>query len=200
MRYLILFLFIYLASISVNAQKELNLGEVRYDSAFNCKEQRYSRASDKNFNLPDICDSKNDLEIRLKTYVLPNGQTDLIILSNKDGKWDAKKYIRSSGTLGPTLTTVSYIFPEWNNLFAEQVFTNYIDTLIKCRLFLLPDKSELKHEPCCLDGVVYILTFKAGTSFRTYSYDNPHSYLTQHPDSKEYAYIQEIAKLLNTLF
>ena len=197
MRYVIFF-FIYLASISSNAQKDLNLGEVRYDSAFNCNVGRHT--VDVNFFVPNICESQNDLEIRLRIFIFPGGKRMLIIFSQKDGKWDAKKYTVSGGMLGPSLTTVSYILPDWNNLSVEQVCTNLIDTLIKSQLFLLPDQSELKHELSILDGVLYIISYKTGTSLRTYSYSNPESYLKHYPDCKEYARMKEIVSTLRHLF
>jgi hypothetical protein len=124
--------------------------------------------------------------------VFPNGNQYLFILSQKDGKWDAKKYTRGRGMFGPNLTAVSYVLPEWNGLFVEQVCTYLIDTLIKSQLFLLPDQSELKHELSILDGVQYMISYKTGTLFRTYSYSNPESYLETYPDCKEYAHMKEI--------
>ena len=201
MQYLILFFIIQFLSTTSNGQKELNLGEVRYDSSFNCTDTQYRRFRDSlPFGVSPICDSHNDLEIRLKTFFTPSGKLELMILSNKEGKWDAKKYTYDRGPLGQSLTTVSYILPESNNLNVEQVCTYLIDTLIKSQLFLLPDQSELKHDLTTLHGEYYFISYKTGNLFRRYSYLNPALNLQHYPDCKEYARMNEIVKTLLQFF
>src|SRR5258705_2862659 len=95
---LLFFFVVQLTAIFTNGQKDLNLGDVITDTAFNCSDSPHRKFSERLFSIPAICDSKNDIEIRL------NGSsirlTEIIIFSYKDGKWDAKKYINSFGRLG----------------------------------------------------------------------------------------------------
>jgi len=198
MRYVIFFFIIQLVALSTNAQ-DLNLGEVRYDSAFNCSNSRLM-GFDKNFNAPDICDSKNDLEIRLKMFVFPHGKSELVILSYKDGAWDAKKYILDRGRLGRKLTTISFIPPDWDTTTVKRTCIDILNCLIEDRIFLLPDQSELKHDMNVMDGIQFVISYKTDKLFRAYSYSNPDNYHEQHPDSREYAHIMEIVKILRGLF
>ena len=197
---LIFFFIVQLTGIISSGQKDLSLGDVITDTAFNCRDSLHRKFSDRMFSVPDICDSKNNLEIRLKGFAFPGGNGELIIFSNKDGKWDVKKYTLSRGSLGQKLTAISFILPEWNDLHVERMCTYFLDHLIENHVFLLPDQSELKHEQNIMDGSLFILSFKVGKLFRGYSYNNPDSYLEQHPNSKEYVYIKEIIKTLREIF
>jgi hypothetical protein len=197
---LIFFVIVQLTAMISSGQKDLELGDVIADTAFNCSDSLHRKFNDRMFDVPDICDSKNNLEIRLKGFSRPGGTRELIIFSNKDGKWDAKKYTTGGGVLGPKLTVISFTLPEWNDVSVEKVCTYILDHLIENHVFLLPDQSELKHEQTILDGSLFILSFKAGKLFRGYSYNNPDSYLEQHPSSNEYVYIKEIIKTLREIF
>ncbi|TMI88822.1 MAG: hypothetical protein E6H08_17410, partial [Bacteroidetes bacterium] len=86
------FVIVQLTAMISSGQKNLELGDVITDTTFNCSDSLHRKFSDRMFNVPDICDSKNNLEIRLKGFSFPGGKGELIIFSNKDGKWDAKKY------------------------------------------------------------------------------------------------------------
>lgn len=196
----IFFFIVQLTAIISNGQKDLELGDVITDTAFNCSDSLHRKFNDGMFNVPNICDSKNNLEIRLKGFSLPHGTRQLIIFSNKDGKWDAKKYTLSGGSLGTKLTVISFILPGWNDLHVEHICTYILDHLIENRVFLLPDQSQLNHEQNVLDGSRFVLSFKAGKLFRGYSYSNPDNYLEQHPASKEYVYVMEIIKTLRGIF
>src|ERR1700752_907887 len=107
MRYIIFFFIIQFASTTSNGQKELNLGEVSYDSLFNCNDSLRSRLNERLFKIPAICDSKNDIEIRLNEFSRSGGTRQFIIFSYKDGKWDAKKYMNSVGKIGRKQTVIS---------------------------------------------------------------------------------------------
>src|SRR6185503_3102533 len=97
MRYLVFFFIIQFSSTVSNGQKDINLGEVSYDSLFNCNDSLRRGLNERQYGIPNICDSKNDIEIRLNGFNRPLGNREFIIISYKDGKWDAKKYTNSMG-------------------------------------------------------------------------------------------------------
>ena len=119
MRYLIFFFVIQFVSTTSNGQKELNLGEVSYDSLFNCNDSLRIRLSERLFNVPAICDSKNDIEIRLNGFSRPGGTSQFIIFSYKDGKWNAKKYINSVGKIGRKQTVISLDLSIYDGMYPE---------------------------------------------------------------------------------
>lgn len=201
MRYLILLAFIYLnPSICLNAQKDINLGEVSYDSLFNCNDSLRRRPNERLFGIPNICDSKNDIEIRLNGFSRPGSTREFIIFSYKDGKWDAKKYINSVGMLGRKQTVISFPFLPYDGASVDPICTYILNRLIENKIFLVPDQSKTILEGYLMHGMFLTLSYKTKDLFRSYSFSHPVSYLQEHPDSKEYIYLKEIIKTLQEIF
>jgi|SRR5688572_1747899 len=200
MRYLIFFSLIHFIAITSKAQKDLNLGEVRFDTAFNCNDSLDRKFSERLFNIPNICDSKNDIEVRLNGISRPGSTREFIIFSYKDRKWDAKKYTRSAGMLGPQQTIVSFKLTEWDSVAVEQVCTYLLNHLIENRIFRLPDQSELMPKEYKTHGAFLTLSYKANEMFRTYSFLHPDSYLKENPNNQDYIYFKEIVKTLRDIF
>ena len=200
MRYLILFSIIQFVSTTSNGQKELNLGEVSYDSLFNCNDSLRIRLNERLFNIPAICDSKNDIEIRLNGFSRPGGTSQFIIFSYKDGKLDAKKYMNSVGKIGRKQTVISLDLSIYDGMYPEyHPCLQILNHLIENKIFLIPDQSKdipLTH------AAYFILSYKTNDVLRTYSFRHPDVYLQQHPgnDNKEYLYLKEIIKTLQEMF
>ena len=200
MRYLIFFFIIQFVSTTSNGQKELNLGEVSYDSLFNCNDSLRRGPNERLFNIPVICDSKNDIEIRLNEFSRPGGTSQFIIFSYKDGKWDAKKYMNSRGRIGRKQTVISLDLSIYDGMYPEyHPCLQILNHLIENKIFLIPDQSKdipLPH------GAYFILSYKTNDVFRTYSFQHPDVYFQQHPgnDNKEYLYLKEIIKTLQEMF
>ena len=74
------------------------------------------------------------------------------------------------------------------------------DSLKANNIFLLPGQEELKISPGVMDGLLYLLTLKAGKSFRSYRFNNPEFYLQQYPTIKEFREYAAIVKHLSSLF
>ena len=201
MRYLILFLFFPLTPLSSKAQKELNLGEVSYDSLFNCNDSFRNRLNERLFNVPVICDSKNDIEIRLSEFSRPGGTRQFIILSYKDGKWDAKKYMNSIGKLGRKQTVISLDLSIYDGMYPEyHPCIQILNHLVENKIFLIPDQS--KDIPSLTHAAYFILSYKTNDIFRAYYFRHPDVYFQEHPsnDNKEYLYLKEIIKTLQEMF
>ena len=141
MRYLILFFIIQFVSTTSNGQKDLNLGEVSYDSLFSCNDS-LRRGNERLYSIPPICDSKNDIEIRFNGFSHRQGKYEFIILSYKDGKWEAKKYTNGSGSLARKLTIIS--LPSWpyDSTMVDISFRYILSHLIENKIFLIQDQSK----------------------------------------------------------
>jgi len=211
MRYLIFFFIIQFVSPTSNAQKDLNLGEVSYDSLFHCNdslrrglnERWYNRpANERGYNIPAICDSKNDIEIRLNGFSSPRTSKEFIIFSYKDGKWEAKKYTTNTfGKNGPKQTIISLNFSIYDGMYPEyHPCILILNHLIDNKIFLVPDQSKSIPDEYLGHGIFLTLSFKTKDLYRTYSFKHPDSYLQEHPDNKEYIYIKEIIKTLQEIF
>ena len=199
MRYLVFFFIIQFSSTVSNGQKDINLGEVSYDSLFNCNDSLRRGLNERHYGIPNICDSKNDIEIRLNGISRPGSTREFIIFSYKDGKWDAKKYILSGGMFGPKQTTISFRFPD-QSITENPACIYILNHLIENKIFLVPDQSKSIPEGYLAHGAFLTLSYKTKDLFRSYSFQHPDSYLQEHPDSKEYVYLKEIVNTLNEIF
>src|SRR6187401_1668447 len=197
---LIFFVIVQLIAIISSGQKELNLGDVITDTAFNCSDSSRRGLNERLFPIPNICDSKNDIEIRLNGISRAGSiPREFIIFSYKDGKWDAKKYARGVGMFGQKQTIVSFTFPDQG--VAEAPACIYIlNHLIENKIFLVPDQSKSIPDVTLAHGSFLTLSYKTKDLFRRYPFQDPDSYLKDHPDSKEYVYLKEIVKTLRDIF
>lgn len=177
------------------AQTLPDTGPVKYDSAFNCIENSSMESSQ--FKIPGICDSKNELEIRLKTYGAPKLYQSLIILSFNQGKWGIEKYLLTNGTAGNKISHTFYPNPydNNNNIFFLRVF----DLLKENHVFTLPNQRELKLNGSTNDGAFYLLSFKINNRFGSYSFTNPRSYLEQNPGVIELKNYYSIVDLMRSM-
>lgn len=185
--YLTFCLLLFCANIS-HAQTKPDPGKVKADSMFSC---------DSN---PEICASKNKIEIMLNTITLPNGANELIILYFNNSKWNAEKYRYEKSPIGNTVES-TVIQPNTDNeKIAQSVFRLIFDTLKKNNIFLLSDQKDLKMERTITDGVSYIITFKVDNNYRSYHFDNPKMYLKEYPKIKELKQYETIVKYLNSIW
>jgi hypothetical protein len=196
---LIFFFIVQLTGIISSGQKDLALGDVITDTAFNCSDSLHRKFSERLFSIPDICDSKNEIEIRLIGSSIR--LAEIIIFSYKDGKWDAKKYINSAGKLGWKQTIISVDFSIHDGTYPEYHPCRHIlNHLIDNKIFLVTDQSKSIPGEYLGHGRFLTLSYKTKNLFRSYSFQYPDSYLQTHPDSKEYVYLKEIVKTLRELF
>jgi hypothetical protein len=196
---LIFFFIAQLTGIISSGQKDLEIGDVITDTAFNCSDSLHRKFSERLFSIAAICDSKNDIEIRLISSSIR--LTEVIIFSYKDGKWDAKKYINSVGGLGWKQTTISLNFSTYDGMYPEyHPCIHILNHLIDNKIFLVPDQSKSIPEEYFGHGRFLTLLYKTKDLFRSYSFQYPDSYLQKHPDSKEYVYLKEIVKTLREIF
>jgi len=201
MRYLIFFFIIQFVSTTSNAQKDLNLGEVNYDSLFHCNDSLRRRLNERWYNIPAICDSKNDIEIRLNGFSNLRTSKEFIIFSYRDGKWEAKKYTNTIGRHGPKQTIISLNFSPYDGMYPEyHPCIHILNHLIENKIFLVPDQSNTIPDGYLNHGIFLTLSYKTKDLFRSYSFPHPDSYLQEHPGNKEYIYLKEIIKTLQEIF
>lgn len=181
--------------LSINfcySQNTLQFGKVKNDRFFNCKHYL-----DNNFEKNSICNSKNELEIRLYSIGFPRGNHNLIILSFSK-KWRAVRYEMDVSLSNEPVTKTILDDDSLNNCKLEH--SNIFDSLKANNIFLLPNQYDLKIERSVLDGVGYFLEFKAKNKFNSYRFSNPESYAKSHPEIKEFRQYANIAKLMFGLF
>jgi hypothetical protein len=173
-------------------QNKLDYGKVQNDSQFNCN-NNFNYSFEKN----SICNSKNELEIRLYAIGFPHGNHIEIILTYRK-KWIATRYVLDICSLNDTITKT---IQEDTNLNNYKLANSHIfDSLKANNIFLLPNQYELNIKRTVLDGAGYILTFKIGNKYRTYKFNNPESYANSHPEIKEFRQYANIARLMFALF
>ncbi len=183
-------ILLLLVSFHAFNQNKIEFGAIRADSSFKAN-QRTNCVDSTNFGIGDIFDSKNELEIRLKTVALPIGGEDVIIMTYNNGTWDARKYLFERIRFCPT-TCITFIK---TNLTDQAVFDKYFenifDSLRQNKIFLLPGMRELKYEGAISDGAAFILTFKVKDQFREYFYSNPGQYADENPNIAEFKQLTE---------
>lgn len=199
MKYLLIEFLSFFLTKQVKSQRFFDLGLVRYDSLFNCTDSASLRFNDKRFGVSDICESGNEIEIRLKLYYRPGSSSDLFIFSFNKEKWDVRKFKLRGGYLGQELTTTIYTNLNQSYLGTDQTCSWILNQLIANKIFSLPDQHELNHEQIAFDGLAILISFKVRDKFRRYWYENPESYCEAYPGAIEYPCIVEIIKTIKSL-
>jgi len=202
MRHLLLILLI---SNQIIAQKKLDTGIVKPDSNFSCKDYTFidpiyglHSFIDSIYKISNICDSKNQIEIRITTSYAPTQMFDIVILSYNNNNWEGRKYEFNVDTLyyDSTLNADAGKI-KVSRLKTIIGFDNIFNTLKKNNIFSLPNKNEIKNKPHGpTDGLIYSLTFKVDHNFRTYKFDNPRYYI-EHSKNKIFRNYYNIIELLS---
>lgn len=172
-------------------------GEVLTDSSFVCVDRLQSDSSI--FGIKEICNSENDIEIRLKTYIMAS--SELLILSFNNNEWFAEKH--SFDYVTKKRKVIAITPKKEIKKDSAALLTNLFERLRSNMVFRLPDQKNLKKEEKTLivsDGILYSLSFKAGNSFRRYNYSNPETFSEHFPQVQEYKQMKEIVTLLNSIF
>jgi len=193
MRFVLLILFPF----TIEAQNLPITGEVHADSSFVCIDWLQSDSSA--FGVKEICNSENFIEIRLTTHLM--GSSELLILSFKNKEWVAEKH--SFNYVTKKRKVISVIPKKEIRKDSAALFTTIFENLKSNRVFLLPDQKNLKKEEGTLiitHGRLYRLSFKAGNSFRRYSYSNPERFTEYFPAVMAYKQMTQIVTLLNSIF
>jgi hypothetical protein len=160
--------------VNTNAQQNLSFGKIKADSNF-CSSGR-ERSLQSIFKPIDsafttICNSNNELEIRLLAVSLPHVSMQLIILTFNNGNWGIKKYSSKDAALGNELSYTTIKIGEDRKPVSNYYLNSVFETLKNNNIFLLPFKEELDDKYIQHDGAAFTLTFKAGNSFRSYSFN-----------------------------
>jgi len=203
MRFLVFFFIIQFFPTPSKGQKVLNLGEVSYDSLFNCNDSLRRRLNERLiYNLPSICESTNDIEIRLNGFSNPRTNREFIIISYKDGKWNAIKYMSKQGMTGRKLTIISMPNFPYDSVMTDDAFRHILNHLITNKIFLIPDQSKSIPDGYKGHGMYLTLSYKTQDVFRRYSFQHPDVYFQEHPGNTkdEYLCLKEIIKTLEEIF
>lgn len=198
MRLILIILFPFLAQ----AQKMPTTGEVLADSNFICTDPYGIDPSV--YGLNDICSSENFIEIRLIESVMAT--TRITVLSWKNNKWMAEKYYPEYVTKRKKV--IATIPRKIILTDSAGTFSTLFDSLRSHQLFLIPDfrnlviraRKEGAGFSVISDGILYIISFKVGLSFRRYGYGNPDNHLKDHPTYTELKDVIRIIELLDSLF
>ena len=180
-------------SICVNAQKGIDINSVKQDPNFKCKPFFTDSVY---FNLKPICDSKNEMEIRLiiSAFKAPTVQ---IIIAYNDSTWTANKYKYQRGYLGTQIDVAKF---DYNKFDADLTFNAVFPILLAHDIFSLPDQEELNIKPTISDGVGYVIQYKVKNKFRRYTYINPESYAEDYPEKSELKKITTIVQTIKSIF
>jgi hypothetical protein len=183
------------------AQKTLDYGEVKADVNFKCPETAHWDSAI--FGVGNICDSKNELEIRFNTAFSPL-MSNLIMITFANGKWSARQFItKQGGSVGNKTECTTILQDPYAKQIYDSVFAALFETLKQNNVFLLPNRNELTKPnatEAVNDGMYYDLTFKVGDKFRAYHFDNPKAYKQSYPDMIEYKNYTSIVDALTNLF
>lgn len=178
--------------ICVKAQNTLDFGNIKTDSNFN-RVNTSNWLDSTEFGVANICDSRNQLEIRLEERLLKENGSELIILAYKDSTWSAYKYYRKRHYIIGWETSIATFKPmeDQPKAMYDYGFKITFDRLKQNGIFLLSDGRELKDNYPTHDACSFIITFKVNNNFRSYSFSDPA--ILQH---KEYKAIVDLLKEL----
>jgi hypothetical protein len=176
-----------------------NTGRVIADPNFSCTTA--PSPIEARVGLGNICQSENDMEIRLNVEGAPVFYYALYTLTCKDKTWTATEYetvfsYSKQSSQDTTLRIRSFNLKK--NIHIEALF----DTLKRNDIFTLPDQDNI-HLPSTFyvdDGASYKLTFKVGKQFRTYHFNNPEDYRRQFINIKTFENYKNIAATLDHAF
>ncbi len=194
------YLFILLSfwAMSACAQNKLDFGAIKADSHFSCNEPQGAIEID--CGLDKICNSKNELEIRVSAFYAPMPFFAIYVLTYSDSGWAAKKY---EYNLAYKKYDTSHLI-QIATLKSRQTIENIFDTLKLNNIFTLPDQDSLQHDlnikSYVDDGSIYLVTFKVGNQFRKYDFDNPKIFHEKYREVKEFTYYLNIANVFYNAF
>lgn len=179
--YILLLSICAFASSNLYAQPITDADSVKADNNFlsACKN---SRDVDE-FGVSKICNSQNEIEVRLVGYALPGGDRSSVVLTFNKGNWDVKKYSYKAGGPWDAITTTK-IIPEsdsMKNLVLQMLFNQLKDSGI----FTLPGQGSLGLRETIHDGAAYQISYKAGNKYRRYTCTNMEGYLEEHRELTE---------------
>ncbi len=134
----------------------MKYGSVKADSNFSCNDSSLQSDVEKRYGLNKICDSKNNIEIRLSGEYFPFLVSQLYVLTNNGSTWTATEYeshrhYKESDSL-KRLSSFS--------IKSQEIIKKLFDTLIQNNVFNLPNQTDLKVQEIVYDGSFYSLTFK----------------------------------------
>jgi hypothetical protein len=157
----------------------------RNDTAFRPFLQNLVVKIDSNFHL----EKDADFEMRFWTLISKTMERRLFILSQKNGKWTARLFLKTT-YFKDTLTEVS---------IAQVILEKLWEKLNKYDLLTIPGEYELRdrdgeeiNDPIH-DGISYWFEFTTKKNKRGYRYRCPKSF------SEEYKYIKEYGKVVNII-
>lgn len=199
-------LVIYFHCTCVISFAQIHIGKVKADPSFTCKDYSFvdpiygtGTALDTAYGIPDICTSPNEVEIRLTTTYGPTSIFEFVILSFNGKEWTGKKYQFNLDPLYLPIDT-AWTMKEQKVMvmhFPTDSLTGLFDALKRNHVFTLPDLKDIGVNKAATCGVTYILSFKAGNLFRTYSFNNTDAYMTKHPGRKKFKNYDAIIHLMN---
>jgi len=185
-------------SICVHAQDTTNtatvdFGAIKVDSNFDCAANLWNDSTD--FGVGNICDSKNQLEIRFYEGIMRENGVELIILTYNDSTWNAYKYTcKRHYIIGAEKSFTTFKpYPDHSKWEYNFGFKNTFDILQRNDIFLLADGHTLKDDYPTHDAVSFRITFKVNNNFRSYWFGEPA--VLQHPKYK--AIVTEMKNLFD---
>lgn len=185
-----IFLFLIIISKHLSAQ-EPEVGKVKADKNFSCSgytfiDPLYGLGTfiDSLYNISNICNSRNKIEIRFTTSYAPTQLFDIITLTYNNG-WQGKKYQFNTDTVYHD----SVLNANANKIVITDFKPGYgLDSffeMLKANdIFSLPNLNEIKkkpHGPTC--GIIHALTFKVDDHYRTYTFSNTEYYVKHSKNS-----------------
>ena len=194
---LLFLIYCFFISTTLFSQNKIDPGPIKADSNFLHK-LCFGEMHKDEFGLEPICQSKNEIEIRLfSRFHLSNTHT-LIVFSENNGKWNAEKFSKKSQGIWDVVShsTLQSSEDSLRNSTLNMVF----DLLKDHGLFILPDQSELKLPEKRVEGSIYIITFKVGAEFRSYRCNSIEDYAKENPLNEDLQNYNYLVRNLNSFF
>lgn len=187
--------FLLLISTYAYTQERLYFGKIIADTGFSCNDLYIQREgitpNGHSAGLKTICQSENELEIRLFVVHRPSLTWDLIVLTYNKGAWSLLKYWDNFGRTNYDTAHPVQMF----SVKPKQGFDSLFSSLKMNQVFTLPDQDLLTKDYLVDDGNIYFLSFKAGNKMRRYYFENPEEYKEHFEKIKEFQFYDNIASI-----
>jgi len=138
-------------------------------------------------SIPDIKNSKADMEIRLYSRGHPSGLVSMTGLVYKDSEWSATYYSRKGRRVDDP---VDAVFPLNIGQIKNKKLDSVFSRLAMHNVFILPDQSQTSNPHVQLP---YIILVKSNEQIRGYRFQN--TSLVEDLDSQEFREYQAIIAL-----
>jgi hypothetical protein len=184
--------------ISICSNAQLNLGTVKGDSNY-IHPLMNSLLKYDFFDLKDLDDSKNELEIRVCFYCPRPRYIKLFVFAYNDSAWNIKEYETIHEGSVNRKSSLNYAIDKYDPWYLS-ILSKMLDTLKQNNAFSLVSQDTFDLQGHVFDGGGYSFSFKYKNVIGGYSADSPAYYAAGNPGIKELQEYINIEQLMLTTF